>query len=124
MLTILLGILSSVAAEVVVALNKKLAGTVLKGQASFLLAFGMALPAAIVKQMVTPGFDWHVLLDWQTMAATFSQVFTVSQIYFLFIVQKLNLDVQPPAPGPAGAPLRFDAPAGPGRGISSTTGGV
>lgn len=98
MLTILLGILSSVAAEVVTAVNAKLQNTVLKGDGAFLLAFGMALPAAIVKEALMPGFNWHMLLNYQQLATTFGEVFTVSQVYFLFVAQKLNLDLPSPKP--------------------------
>jgi hypothetical protein len=91
--TILLGILSSYAAELVTAINKRLQGTVLSGEGAFLIAFGMALPAAILKEVLMPGFDWHTLLNWQQLIATFTEAFAVSQIYFLFVMEKLHLDV-------------------------------
>lgn len=100
MLTLLLGILSSVAAEVVTAINAKLENTVLKGDGAFLLAFGMALPAAILKEIMMPGFDFHMLLNYQQLGVNFSEVFAVSQVYFLLVMQKLNLDV-PTGPKPA-----------------------
>lgn len=95
MLTILFGIISSIAAEIVTALNKKLQGTVLQGDAAFLIAFGMALPAALLKEILAPGFAWSDLTNYAKLATDFSEVFTVSQVYFLLIVQKLNLDVKP-----------------------------
>lgn len=95
MLTILFGIISSIAAEIVTALNKKLQGTVLQGDAAFLIAFGMALPAAVLKEILAPGFVWSDLTNYAKLMTDFSEVFTVSQVYFLFIVQKLNLDVKP-----------------------------
>ena len=98
MLTILLGILSSTAAEIVTALNKKLQGTLLQGDAAFLIAFGMALPAAAVKEVLTPGFSWSDLTNLTMMARDFGEVFTVSQVYFLIVVQKLGLDVQGATP--------------------------
>lgn len=96
MITILLGILASTFTEVATALNKKLTGTVLQGNGAFLLATAIALIAAAVKTMTTPGFEWEQLKDVSALSATFSQVFTVSQIYFLLIAKKLNLDVQAP----------------------------
>lgn len=95
MLVILLGIISSTVTEIVTALNKRLSGTVLKGDAAFLIAFAMALIGAFVKEVTMPGFDWSVLAHWQSLVTTFGEVFTVSQLYFIFITQKLNLDVQP-----------------------------
>lgn len=92
-LTILLGILSSVATEVVTAINAKLEGTVLKGDGAFILSFGIALPAAIVKEFMMPGFDFHMLLNYQQLAANFSEIFAISQVYFLFVAQKLGLDL-------------------------------
>lgn len=94
MITIILGILSSVAAEIVTALNKKLAGTVLKGTAAFLVAFGIALPGAILKEVLMPGFSFHELLNYTKLLSDFSEVFAVSQVYFLFVAQQLNLDVK------------------------------
>ena len=100
MLTILLGILSSTVAEIVTALNKKLAGTVLKGDGAFIIAFGVALPAAVLKEVLAPNFTFSELLNYQHLLADFSEVFAISQVYFLFIVQKLNLDVQPQVTAP------------------------
>lgn len=95
MTLILLGIVSSVVAEIVTAINKKLSGTVLKGDAAFLLVFAISFVGAFVKEITMPGFTWAMLGDWQTLATTFGEIFTVSQVYFMFIMQKLNLDVQP-----------------------------
>lgn len=94
MLTILLGILSSVATEVVTAINARLQNTVLKDDGAFLLAFGMAVPAAIIKEIVAPGFVWHDLTNFHHLYASFGEVFAVSQVYFVFVAQKLNLDVK------------------------------
>lgn len=95
MLTILLGILSSTAAEVVTALNKKLQGTLLQGDAAFLIAFGMALPAAFLKEVLTPGFAWSDFFNLAKVGTDFAEIFAISQVYFLFVVQKLNLDIGP-----------------------------
>lgn len=96
MITILLGILSSTIAEAITWLNKKLAGTVLKGDGAFLIALVLALAGAIVKEVTTPGFTVAHLSDWQSLSTTFGEVFTVSQVYFMFVVKKLGLDIQQP----------------------------
>ena len=93
MITILLGILSSVAAEVVTALNKKLQGTVLSGDAAFIIVFGISIVGAVIKEIVTPGFTWPALTDYATLTSDFAQVFAVSQLYFIFVMKKLSLDI-------------------------------
>lgn len=95
MLIILLGIVTSMAAEVVTAINKKLSGTVLKGDGAFLVAFAMAFIGAFIKEITMPGFTFATLGNWTTLTQTFGEVFTVSQLFFMVIVKKLELDVQP-----------------------------
>lgn len=93
--TIILGIVSSLFTELVTALNAKLKNTVLKGDAAFLLAFAVAFIFAAVKTILfTPGFVWN---DWPTLATEFGAIFTVSQVYFILIMQKLNIDVATPS---------------------------
>ncbi len=90
--TIALGVASSIAAEVIVWLNKKFNGTVLQGLGAFVLATFIAFVGAMVKI----AFQTNVTsIDWATLASYFSQVFTVSQVWFYVIVQKLGLDVKP-----------------------------
>lgn len=88
--TIALGIGSSIAAEIVFWLNKKLSGTVLKGTGAFLFATAVAFVVALVKV----GFS-GVNFSWSELGAFFSQVFTVSQVWFYLITSKLGLVVQP-----------------------------
>ncbi len=95
MTTILIGILSSVVAEIVVALNKRLKGTVLQGDAAFLLAFGIAIIGAFFTQAVNHGISVATFTNWASLTQTFTGVFTISQLYFLFITQKLHLDIRP-----------------------------
>jgi hypothetical protein len=104
MLTILLGILSSTFAEVITAINKRLQGTLLQGDGAFLVAFGLALPAAALKEVLMPGFEWQTLLSWPTLVSNFTEIFAVSQVYFLFVAQKLNLDVGVASPNPTVGP--------------------
>jgi hypothetical protein len=96
--TILLAFLSSHVTEVVVALNKRLNGTLLQGSAAFLLALGVAFVGALVDVFFVMGVPLPSLLDfstWATIAPTFTEVWTVMQIYFLLVVQQLGLDVGP-----------------------------
>jgi hypothetical protein len=98
MVTILLGVISSTLAEIITALNKKLQNTVLKGDAAFLIVFGVSLVGAIGKEILAPGFAWVDLRNLQLLSSTFAEIFSVSQVYFIFVVEKLNLDVQPIPP--------------------------
>ena len=96
MITILLGIISSTVAEIVTALNKKLSGTVLQGDAAFLIAFCIAIIGALVKEVTAPGFTIPQLTDWTTLSSDFAQIFAISQVYFVFVTKKLGLDVPTP----------------------------
>jgi hypothetical protein len=84
-----LGVLSSVATELVTWINKKLSGTVLKGNGAFLLAGAVAIVGAAIKVFAT-GVP---LNDWGGITTAFAQVWTVSQVFFLVVVQTLGLDV-------------------------------
>ena len=89
MLTLLLGICSSLAAEVVTWINKKLTGTVLSGDGAFLLAFFLAFVGASIKEFTT-GVQ---LTNWLVLGQTFMVIFGVSQTWFWVIAKKLNLTV-------------------------------
>lgn len=95
MIIILLGILASVFTEVATAVNKLLNGTVLKGDGAFLLAFGMAFVAAIIKEVTLPGFTLSMLTNYQQLGIFFAQAFAVSQVFFYAIYSKLGLTLQP-----------------------------
>lgn len=91
MFTILtIGVLSSIAAEIVVKINKSLSGSVLHGKASFLLAAVVALVGAAFKV----GFSGVSLTDYHALATAFAQVWTVAQGFFVLVVENLKLDVQ------------------------------
>ena len=85
LLTGLLGIGSSVLAELISALSKKLQGTPLQGSASFIVAAAIAFVGAGVKVLANGGQG--------SLAADFFQVFTVSEAYFNIVAQNLNLTV-------------------------------
>lgn len=93
-ITLLLGIAASVFTEIATALNKLLNNTVLKGDGAFLLAFVMAFIAAAIKEVTMPGFVFADLFNWATLVQDFTETFTVSQIFFLVIYQRLGLDMQ------------------------------
>lgn len=92
---LLLGVASSLATELVTKINKHLQGTVLDGRGALLLSFVIALIGAAGKTFLTPGFDFHVLANYQTLADTFSTIWTTSQIFFVFVVKTLKLNVDP-----------------------------
>lgn len=87
------GILASVFGEVITAINKKLSGTVVAGDASFLMVLAISFVGAVIKEIITPGFTWSMFTDWQSLGQTFGTIFAASQVYFYFVTQKLNLDV-------------------------------
>ncbi len=88
--TLSLGVLASIAAEIVVWLNKKLTSTVLKGKAAFLLATVVALVGAGFKVAYT-GIP---VTDWVSLGTAFAKVWTVAQLFFVLIVETLKLDVK------------------------------
>lgn len=92
-ISLLLGILSSVVAEVVTWVNKKLANTTLKGDGAFLLALVVSFIIALVKQIALHGLVSIDINHLSALGATFSEVFAASQVWFYWIVQKFNLDV-------------------------------
>lgn len=128
MLTTLgLGILTSHLTEVVVALNKRLQGTLLQGDGAFLLAGGMALIASLVKVFYIDGTPLPAFADyatWKAIAPTFAEVWTVMQVYFLYVVQNLGLSVKQstvvnaPATGTAlNGSTTYSAPSATGSGV-------
>jgi len=89
MITILIGISSSVVAELVTWLNKQLSGTVFKGDAAFILAALVAFIGALVKVYLVP------VPAFQEFLTQFAGVWAVSQGFILLVVQMFGLDVQP-----------------------------
>lgn len=90
--TLTIGVLASIAAEVINWVNKKLTNTVLHGKASFLLALVVSLIGAAI-QVVLNGV---AITDIKTLFTVFAEVWTVAQVFFVLIVTTLNLDVQDP----------------------------
>jgi len=96
LLTGLLGIGTSVVAELISYASKKLQGTPLAGSAAFLVAAFIALVGAAVKVIVSGGQG--------SITADFVQVFTVSEVYFNLVAQNLNLTVSPNSSTPPTPP--------------------
>lgn len=84
---LLLGVLASIATEVVTWLNAKLSGTALKGDAALLLSAVIALVIAAITV-----FSGNVF-TWSGIGVEFGQVWATSQVFFLVVVQSLHLDV-------------------------------
>ena len=91
MLTVVsVGVLSSIAAELVIKLNQLFTGTVLQGKGAFILAMLTALVGAVVKVFYFDSFAF----SWGALGVAFTQVWTVAQVFFVLIVETLGLDVQ------------------------------
>ena len=96
-ITIIIGIVSSIFAEVVTWVNCKLQGTVLTGDGAFIVSIIVAVIASIVKVFyidATPLPSLASFSTWQTIAPVFAQVWTVSQVMFMLIIARFNLDVK------------------------------
>ena len=87
----LLGIASSIVAELITYVNKKLTGTLLQGNGAFLVILAIALIGAFVKIAFTQGIT---VLSIQDVAQQFAYIFTVSQAYFVLIATKLGITVK------------------------------
>jgi hypothetical protein len=103
----LLSIASSIATEIVTAVNAKLNNTILKGDGAFILSFGVAFAIAALKVALTNGIDFgNPAAFIASFSAYGSAVFATSQIFFVAIYQKLGLDIssvikQPATPATA-----------------------
>ena len=84
---LLLGVLASLATEVITYIDAKLSNTVLKGDGALLLSAVIALVIAAIKVFSTNAVTWTGL------GAEFGQVWAMSQVFFLVVVQTLHLDV-------------------------------
>lgn len=98
MLTVgLIGIVSSVLADVIAWVNAKLANTSLSGNGAFIVSLVAALIGGLVKVFYMDHMPFPSLSDfasWDKVYVAFSQVWVVSQVYFTFVAQKFNLRVQ------------------------------
>lgn len=84
----LLGLASSIVAELISWLSKKLQGTPLQGSASFIVAAVIAFIGAGVKLAIDGGQG--------NLFADFSYVFSVSEVYFNLVAKNLGLTVSAP----------------------------
>lgn len=88
----ILGILSSIATELITLLNKKLTGTVFQGNAALLLSIVFAFLAGLYRVM-TSGM---VMVNFGDIIAVFVQAFGYSQLYFQTIATWFGLQVKQP----------------------------
>ena len=86
---ILISIILSESQKIISAINKKLQGTTIEGQAGFILSISLALIVAAIKIF----FIDHQVINWNNFGSVFSEVWAMSQIYFKLITQKLNLNI-------------------------------
>ncbi len=96
MLTILIGIASSIAAEIITWINSKLSGTVLKGDGALVFAVVIAFIGAVVKIYLVPNSSFHEVLT------SASEIWAVSQIFFFGVIRLLGLDIKDTSVTPAG----------------------
>jgi len=87
---LLLGIASSLVAELVSVVNKWLSGTPFKGQAAFWIAAIAALIAGFVKEFY---FNGGLPLSWSELVTFSVAAFGISQIWFGTIATWLGLQV-------------------------------
>lgn len=95
--TILLGIVTSLAADLVSWMNKKLEGTVLRGNAAFVISLIAAFVGGSVKVFWFDGQPLPSFADlssWSAVSAAFAQVWVVSQVYFTIVMKTLGVRVQ------------------------------
>lgn len=90
-----MGIISSLATEVVTWLNKAFTGTVLQGDGAFVLSTVVAFIIAIFAAVTSPGFV--LASNWQSLVSEFAVVFASAQIWFVLVYQKLGLDIKAPS---------------------------
>lgn len=88
--TLVLGLATTLIAELITWLNKELSNTVLKGDAAWLLAAIVAVLAACIKVF---WFGGGVPADWPTFLADLATIWSISQVFFLWVVQRFNIDV-------------------------------
>lgn len=88
--TLILGLATTLIAELITWLNKIFANTVLKGDAAWLLAAAVSVIAAGIKVF---WFDGGIPADWPTFLADLATIWAISQVFFLWVVQRFNIDV-------------------------------
>lgn len=89
--TVVFGVLLSVASEVITWINKVTTGTLLQGKGSMLLALVVTFVGAAVKVVWVDGGDF----SWDGIGVLFAQYWVVAQVFFVYVVDWLKLDVQP-----------------------------
>ncbi len=90
--TLILGIGSSLASELVTWLNKKLSGSFLQGYGAWIISALIAFLFSFIKVVVTTSSTGGFLAS---IGPNFIQIFGMSQIYFNTIAKMFNLKVAP-----------------------------
>ena len=93
MIGTLLGIGVSLFSELVTWLNKKLTGTVIQGDAAFIIVLVLSIVVAVVKTVVLPLLPSSYMVS---MGLLFAEVFASSQIFFKLFSSKVGLVVSDP----------------------------
>lgn len=99
---LLLGVASSIVAELVSLVNKWLSGTPFKGQAAFWIAAVAALIAGFVKEFY---FNGAVPLNWSEFVSYSVVAFGISQVWFGTIATWLGLQAAGPSTAPNIVPI-------------------
>ncbi len=86
-----IGVLSSLATEIVTWLNKKFAGTVFQGDGAFALSGVIAVIASAIEVATTGGFTAWTFSGMYVYAGS---VWATSQVFYAVIMRQLNLTVQ------------------------------
>ena len=95
---IVLGIVVSLASEAITYINKKLTSTLLAGKAAFIVAGGVAFIGGAFKVLLLPQIPANYI---QAVTSNATQIFAVSQVWFVLIYQALGLDVGPENANPS-----------------------
>lgn len=94
MITILLGIASSVLAEAITWANKKLTGTLLEGKAAELIAILLAVVAGIYSAIIQFAKSPDATLSFAQIGQYVLIAFGASQIWFKTIARFLNIKTE------------------------------
>ena len=101
--TVLLGLIAPFLTELVTAFNKKLTGTLLAGDAAYILSAIVAVVLAIGQVVFMPTFSFSSLASWGALLTTASVVWTLSQGFYKMLIKYPGMNVKadiPPAPAP------------------------
>ncbi len=90
--TLVLGVAASFVSEAITWVNARLSGTVLKGDGAWIVAGVVALVASLFKVFYLDGAS--VPHDLPTLFTDLGLIWAVSQVFFVWVVSRFNLDVK------------------------------